>query len=116
MSFKNINMSTRIKIGTLNVNGLKCKAKRDRIFELLKLKELDFVYIQESHCTSNNERLTWEREWGSKIFCSFGSARSKGVCILFAAKFKNQKVDMRYYDQEGRYIVLYVMIAAYSIG
>ena len=62
-------------------NRLKCKC----IFNYLRDKELDVIFLQETHTDNKNIRL-YENEWGSKWNVSSGTSNSRGVAILFSSK------------------------------
>jgi len=98
-------MEDNLKIATLNVNGLKDKSKRNRIFTLLKLKGYAIILLQETHCNSLMVAKQWEKEWGGKCFWSFGTARSKGVALLLNPKL-HFNVDHFAFDTNGRMLVL----------
>ena len=59
-----------IRLGTLNCNGLRDNRKRDRCFEYVKLNNIDIMFVQETLLCTNNERIDWEKQWGTR---SFGS-------------------------------------------
>ena len=75
------NTGINLGVATFNVNGIKAKSKRIKIFEWLKLKNEEIIFLQETHSTSEVEKQ-WEREWGGKIFFSHGKSNSTGVAIL----------------------------------
>ena len=57
------NTGINLGVATFNVNGIKAKSKRIKIFEWLKLKNEEIIFLQETHSTSEVEKQ-WEREWG----------------------------------------------------
>jgi len=57
-----------MKIATLNVNGFKNYHKREKVFEICKVKNLDIVFIQETHICEKREAEKIEDKWGGKIF------------------------------------------------
>src|SRR5688572_23569081 len=98
-------MESKLVIATLNVNGLRDTAKRNRIFTLLKLKDQAMVLLQETHCNSLATAKQWEKEWGGKCFWSFGTARSKGVALLLNPKL-SVNVEHFEFDINGRLLVV----------
>ena len=75
-------MSIRLKIGTLNVRGLRDNNKRRATFIWLRSKKLQVIFLQETHCTKQLETY-WKSEWGGKAWFSSGTERARGVGILF---------------------------------
>ena len=74
---------------SLNVRGLRNKAKRKQIFEWLKRCHNGgncFVFLQETHSSKMDEDA-WQEEWGSKIIFGHGSTNSRGVVIMFPMHF-----------------------------
>lgn len=100
----------RLNVTTINVNGLKDRGKRKRIFEWLKIKNYDIVFLQETHCTGREEGTLWGEEWEGETFWSFGGARSRGVGILISQRLQFTKGRF-YYDQVGRLAVLDMFIS-----
>lgn len=50
-----------IRVGSLNVNGMRDKSKADTVINFIKLKKLDVIFLQETHSDANNE-VDW-RLW-----------------------------------------------------
>lgn len=50
-----------LRVGSLNVNGMRDKSKADTVIEFIKLKKLDVIFLQETHSDVNNE-VDW-RLW-----------------------------------------------------
>ena len=53
----NVNMNYNLNIGTLNVNGARDSKKRMAVFEFMKLKSIDVMFLQETH-SEKKTRLT----------------------------------------------------------
>ena len=83
--------STKSKIISLTVRGIRDQTKRRSIFAYLKDQKANFYFLQETYSDANDE-LLWQSEWGGKTIFSHGTHDSKGVCILFdpAAKFNEE--------------------------
>ena len=96
-------MST-LKFLSFNARGLRQPKKRRRLFAYLHRRKADFILIQESHSSLNDEKF-WLNEWGGKILFSHGSTTSKGVCILFSPHLY---VDILKYSicKFGRYLIV----------
>lgn len=54
-----------LNICSLNVNGLNSPAKRRAIFKTIRDGNYDVALLQETHCTTVDERI-WAAEWGGK--------------------------------------------------
>ena len=52
----------------------------EKIFAYLKDQKAKICFLQETYSEFNDE-VTWQSEWGGKIFFSHGTRHSKGVCI-----------------------------------
>ncbi len=51
--FSSLIMSN-FKISSLNVNGARDVNKRAQVYELMKLKNIDVMFLQETHSTKEN--------------------------------------------------------------
>ena len=71
---------------TINVNGARDIKKRMLLFELMRLKRIDVLFAQETHCDEKNE-IDWKREWEGLSVLSHKSSTSGGVAILFSKHF-----------------------------
>ncbi len=74
---------SNFKISSLNVNGARDVNKRAQVYELMKLKNIDVMFLQETHSTKENE-VEWMKEWEGKIVLSHKTALSAGVAVLFS--------------------------------
>ena len=95
----------KLNILSLNVRGLKDGKKRREIFRWLKNFHRggsSVVFLQETHSEPATEKV-WDRDWGSKIYFSHGSARSCGVAILLPMKY-NFTITNVWSDKEGRIV------------
>ena len=55
---------SRLKIITLNVNGMARTQKRQQIFSYLRTPQADIYCLQETHRCSKTETKKWTDEWG----------------------------------------------------
>lgn len=99
---RRLNTMPRIKVSSLNVNGIGNAIKRRVIFNVLREQKADIYLIQETHSTPESGFL-WAREWGGQAFFSHGLSGSRGVAILIDRKFDIQ-VLATVRDTEGRFI------------
>ena len=87
-----------VKCYSINVRGLRNKRKRNQIFQFLKQKDYDIIFVQESHGTQEIESI-WRNEWGADITFSNFSSRARGVMTLFG---KGIEVLCHKNDSQGR--------------
>ncbi len=70
-----------LRVGSLNLNGGRDLHKRALLFELIKQKNIDVMYVQETHSDCFNEN-DWKKEWeGEVVFAHMSSTRG-GVAIF----------------------------------
>ncbi len=74
-------------ISTWNVNGLGQPIKRKKIFSILKSKQYDIVFLQETHLSAE-ESDKLRKDWVSQVFFSVGSSQSRGVITLINKKLQ----------------------------
>ena len=98
-------MDDKLRICSLNVNGLRDYRKRSKIFTWLRMKNFDIIFLQETHCAKYSESKLWEKEWGGTSFWSFGGTRSRGTAIMVRDGLSYNK-NLFYYDAVGRLVVL----------
>lgn len=75
-----------VYISTLNINGIRNKLKRKRLFQSLKQKKYDIICLQETFIVESDKEL-WEKEWGGEIFFSSVSNQSMGQVTLIRKGF-----------------------------
>ena len=94
-----------VKIISLNVNGIRNSKKRTAIFSWINDNKADIVFLQETHCNSDQDKIQWSSEWGGKCIWSTSSSSSCGVAILFKPNIdvtlSNSEIDIH-----GRYIIV----------
>ena len=88
---------------SVNVHGLGCPIKRQKLYRLLK-REKAIGLVQESHTTKSDE-LTIKNEWGGEIVCSHGTSDSAGVLVLMP---KDTIYEDVFIDEKGRVILCYL--------
>ena len=97
--------SCSINIHSFNCRGLRDRNKRTLLFNWLQQYK-GLVFLQETHCTKNNE-LTWKQEWGGNILFSNGTTNSKGVAILIPKSLDSEiQILTTYSDNSGRIILI----------
>ena len=96
---------TTLSVLSININGMSEVKKRNKLFDILKNKNIDITLIQETHSTENLINK-WEKEWLGKSFWNSGIvAKSSGVAILIK-KDLNVNVSTILQDKEGRILSL----------
>ena len=65
-------------ISTLNLNGARDVRKKESLFELVKLKSINVMLVQEMHSKTLNE-TDWRREWDKEVVLTHLSRTSGGV-------------------------------------
>ena len=91
------------KIVSLNVCGLRDLSKRRQLYRVVKEKGAVIVFLQETHCTPEVDKL-WEMEWAGVMLNACGESNDRGVSILFKKGFKYQVVNSTF-DPEGRFLI-----------
>ena len=77
-------MSAPLSVVSVNVRGLRGRRKRLNIFNTLKQKFADAVFLfQETH-SNKSVYQTWRSDWGSEIFLNHGESNSMGVMLAFS--------------------------------
>ena len=98
----------KIKIVSLNCQGIGCPKKRRDVFNYIRSKNPSIVCLQDTHFTSSIENLI-ESEWGyTTIFSSYQSNK-RGVAILFKNNFEFI-IHNSHRDQYGNMILLDISI------
>ena len=99
----------KIKIISLNCQGINCPKKRRDVFNHIRAKNYSIVCLQDTHITSSIEHLV-ESEWGYRIIFSSYKSNSRGVAILFRNNFEFS-IHNTYRDQNGNIILLDISIS-----
>ena len=105
-------MTSKVYISCYNCRGLRDGNKRRKIFQWLRSKNQDFVYLQETHSTIRDE-VIWKKEWNGPICFSHGSRDSKGVMILMRENPNVEITDVKTNEEEGR--TLFVTANIYGV-
>lgn len=75
-----------INFASLNVNGARDFKKRAQVFELMKHKEIDVLFVQETHSDVSNS-VEWVKEFDGLAILSHYTSLSGGVAVLFSKNF-----------------------------
>ena len=98
---------TLLRFNSFNTRGLGDSKKRRVIFHWLKSSYKGICFLQETHCTVDQEEK-WRREWGGHIEFCHGSSKSTGVAVLFPPKF-DLTVEKKV-EGGGNFVVLDITI------
>uniref|UniRef100_A0A3P9J195 Reverse transcriptase domain-containing protein n=1 Tax=Oryzias latipes TaxID=8090 RepID=A0A3P9J195_ORYLA len=102
-----LHLKTGISLLSLNARGLRDLTKRKRFFLFCKGKNVDFVFLQETHST-NEDKSFWSQQWGDKVFFSHGNSRSAGVAVLL--KNFQGKIVSHIADAHGHWLIIIIDI------
>lgn len=94
----------KLKLITLNVNGIQSPLKRRALFEDLRRHNSDIILLQETHSTPAEEKI-WLSEWGAGGLFSHGRSNARGVAILFSRGF-NPIIEKKFADEDGRLLII----------
>ena len=101
----------RLKIGSLNINGGRDRCKRALVAEVVKQKNIDVLFLQETHSDPDNE-VEWGIWWEGQCKLSHGTNLSGGVAVLFNKRC-NPKVLSTVELVGGRCLIVRVEIEGY---
>lgn len=74
-----------LKVGSLNMNGGRARERQTAVVELMRLKRIDVLFLQETHSTADNE-ADWSGVCPGAVFLSHGTHVSAGVSMLFSQR------------------------------
>ena len=97
-------MANKVKIISLNVNGIGDYHKRKDVFDYLRGKNANIILLQETHLKTQDENVI-RSMWGYDCLLNGISTNSNGVGIFFSTNF-HYKIHRINRDLEGRYILL----------
>ena len=97
-----MNTKDKLRIGTLNTNGLKSKL-RPLISEINRSK-CTISYLQELHRVEKYQLIEIEREGKGKLFISQGTEHSTGVGIFIKERNGLEILEDIERDNQGRFI------------
>lgn len=92
------------KICTFNCNGLGSYSKRKDVFQFLRKKNFNIIFLQETHMLSKDENYI-RSLWGFDVITSGNATNKNGVAVLFSNNFE-YKLHKVIKDIEGCYIIL----------
>ena len=84
-----MNPMDKITVSSFNCRGLRDQKKRLAVFNWLKSKYKGLVFLQETH-SMIEDKMIWEKEWGSNIYFGHGNTQSRGVAILIPGSLSSK--------------------------
>jgi len=91
-----------MRVSSLNLNGARDIHKRAKLFQLIRQKNIDVMFVQETHSDCFNE-IDWKKEWESEVFLTHMSSTRGGVAVLFAKNLLPISCDVKH-EIPGRLI------------
>ena len=104
---------SNFNIASLNLDGARDIKKRMQLYELMKLKNVDIMFAQETHSNKSNE-VAWRSEWDGEVILSSLTSVSAGVTILFSKKFHPLSYECKEVI-EGRLMVVKAKFDCFSL-
>ena len=101
-------MTDKIKLATLNCQGLGGKEKRKDVLNFLKQKKYSIYFVQDTHFTEKEEKYI-RTQWGYECFFSSFNSQSRGVALFINNNFEF-KMNRIKRDREGNKIILDITI------
>ena len=89
----NTGLGDKLKIATLNCNGLRNIKHRRAIFHYFKKNKFDIIALQESYLLQG-DRTQISSEWGNSFHLSEGTKISKGLLTLFGERIDNSNLNI----------------------
>ena len=103
----------KIKVISLNCQGLGIQTKRREILHNLRSKNFSIISLIDTHISKDQQRRV-TLEWGYQTFYSSYSSQSRGVAILFNNNFEF-KLHSFYNDTAGNLLILDIEIEKHRI-
>lgn len=97
-----------LRVGSLNVNGMRDRKKANTIIEFISLKNLDVIFLQETHSDAHNE-VDWRLWWKNECVLSRGTNLSAGAAVLFSPSIK-VKILFKKEIEPGRLLAVRAVI------
>lgn len=81
----------KLKVASLNVQGLRNPKKRNTLFRQFKKNKLDIIALQETYLLIEDKHLI-EKAWDGPFHITEGTKHSKGLLTLFNNSFKEEDI------------------------
>ena len=93
-----------IKILSTNACGLADNFKWKQLFNYIKKRKVDILFLQETHSVKNKNKI-WRSQWRGPCYWDHGSNDARGVAILISPSL-NLTIKRCVTSGKGRYIML----------
>ena len=103
----------KVKIISLNCQGLGNQKKRREVMHNLRNKKYSIICLVDTHFAKSQERRITS-EWGYEAFYSSYNSQSRGVAIFFNNNFEF-KIHSSYKDTNGNLLILDIEIDKHRI-
>ena len=97
-----------INLHSFNCRGLQDYTKRRKIFHYMRSLQSDIIFLQETHCDVNDEKL-WRSQWGEYAYFASFTSNSRGLAILIRNSV-SMKIKSVIKDPNGRFLILDVLL------
>ena len=99
---------TKVKIISMNVNGLAQHTKCRKVLTFLSRKKPNIIFLQETHSIKDTEHI-WTSQSNRHVVFAHGESNCHGTAILFEKCLENdiQKVTCH---ENGRYAIVDLLI------
>ena len=93
----------------MNVRGLGEAKKRRSVFNFMRNKRAEVIFLQEAHVENMSQLSRWRTEWGGMISASFGASNARGILTLVHPN-SNMEIIKLETDKEGRILIVKVKL------
>lgn len=97
--------SCKLKIETINVNGLGNPLKRSRVITKLKRDKMQVIFIQETHMSNEEHEKFKKLGYINSFYSSYKNSRRRGVITLISNTVNFELIE-EYSDKYGRYVIV----------
>lgn len=97
--------SRKLKIETINVNGLGNPIKRSRVLTKLKRDKMQVILIQETHMSNEEHEKFKKLGYINSFYSSYKNSRRRGVISLISNTV-NFELTEECSDKYGRYVIV----------
>lgn len=94
-----------VKMVSLNVNGMNNPVKRAKVLRKLKKEELEVIFLQETHLSSQEHEKLKRYGYNTTFYSSFKQSHRRGVATLIRNSVKFE-IHKEINDKEGRYVLV----------
>lgn len=107
-------VSLVMSVSTLNLNGARDMRKRVSVYDLMRMKHLHVLMVQETHSDGSVE-IEWKRDWEGEVVLGHLSRTSGVVALLFSKNFLLESFDFQEVVK-GRLMVVKAQFECFRIA